>query len=555
MKRKREFATGLLFLAIATVFGQETPPPADNSKPDTKQDEQPAKAAPEPKANVVLGWSGWGLSGNENKFRQYATAPKGFFLQELTFAPTLNRHDAYLDIRSPWQDDYRLGGTIRLNNGSTYLKASDYRNRFFDVDPSVLQGNERHVSEGMIRQKITRDFGVSFQERFDQQDQHFAAPADPLRQRTRVWTAAADGSLWKDGFVNLSYTDWRYWDRTQVLPDTDMQSWTAGAMHQFGDTLSFNGSYTRSLVKLPAAGQTNKIEQWTFGGIWLLNDDTTVIGEGRTEKLTLPTVDNAYDRARDSIRGRVVHNFGRGWSGQFGYNRLALERVNTDHTFVDTPKLHTFDIQFAGKLSPSLRITASGSRMTMQGGAGMETDDPRALYWRNRWNGEVKLDASNDLMNGYLVFGFHEDRNDVRDVHVRNQNLTFGASFQAKPELEFYFESSYDLWSGVTSDPNNPDLNQYFPDGTTFTVGGNWTIDSKTYATANYTLFNTSNDNPLGLPGGNVRGNFFTGSIHYKTPAGFELGLTFAPWQYSDRLYQGMGYNTGLVQLTAKARF
>jgi hypothetical protein len=556
VKRKREIATGLLILAIATVFGQQTTPPPDQAKPDEKKDEQTTKATEAPKISLDLGASHWGISGNENKFRQYATPPKGFFIRSLSYAPTyLDRHDAYLDIKAPWQDDYRLDGTVRLNNGTTYLNATDHRNRFFNPDPSLLEGNERHITAGAVRQKITPGFGLSFSSRLDQQDGRFPAPLDPMHQRTRIWNASAKGSLWRDGFVDLSYTDWRYWDRTNILPDTDMQTWSAGLMHQFGDNFSLNGTYSRSMIHQPSIGDTNKIEAWSAGGNYLLGDSTTIIGEIRNEKLTLPTVENAYDRSRQLTRGRIVHSFGAGWSGQFGYSRLALERVNDAHTFVDVPKWHTFDAQFSGRLSPSLRLTARGSRATMDGSASMETEDPRALYWRNRWSTEVKLDATGELMSGYVVFGLHDDRNDVRDVHVRNQSLTFGGTFQVKPEVELYFESSYELWSGVTSDPLNPDLNQFFPDGTTFTVGSNWTINDKAYATANYTLFNTSNDNPLGLPGGNVRGSQLTAAFHYKTPAGYELGLTFAPWAYSDRLYANRGYNTGLIQVTAKARF
>jgi hypothetical protein len=555
VKRKREIATGLLILAIATVFGQQTTPPPDQAKPE-KKDEQSAKAPLAPLPSVVLGWSSWSISGNENKFRQYATPPKGGFIREFSYAPTYqNRHDAYVDIKAPWQDDYRLSGGVRLNNGTTYLNATDHRNKFFNPDPSVLDVSQRHVNAVAAGQKITPDFGLSFSTRSDQQDYVFPAPLDPLHNRTRIWNASAKGSLWRDGFVDLSYTDWRYWDRTNILPDTNMQTWSAGVTHQLSDSLSLNGTYSRSMIHQPAIGDTDKIEAWSAGGNFLLGDSTTIIGEFRGEKLTLPTVDNAYDRSRQLARGRIVHSFGAGWSGQFGYSRLALERVNDAHTFVDVPKWHTFEAQLSGRLSPALRLTARGSRASMDGSASMETDDPRALYWRNRWSAEVKLDATGELVNGYVVFGLHDDRNDVRDVHVRNQNLTFGGTFQAQPNLEFYMESSFELWSGGTSDPLNPNLGQYFPDGTTFTVGGNWTIDAKTYATANYTLFTTSNDNPLGLPGGNVRGNFFTGSLHYKTPMGYELGLTFAPFSYSDRLYANRGYNTGLIQVTAKARF
>jgi predicted porin len=554
VKRKREIATGLLVLAIATVFGQETPPPAQ-TPPDEKKDEQAAKPPVEPKASVILGWSSWNLNGNENKFRQYATAPKGFFLRELTFAPTLARHDAFFNVQAPWQDDYRLDGTIRLSNGATTIRATDNQNRFSSPDPSVLTGNTRHITAASVSQKITPDFSVSMHSQMDQQDINFPAPLDPLHQRTRIWDATAQGSLWRDGFVQLKYTDWQYWDRTNVLPDTNMHQWSAGMSHQLGERLSLNGNYTNSNIHQSTLSQSSRVEAWSFSGDFLLSDNTSLMAEMRSEKLNLPTVQNAYDRSRQLTRGRIVHHFGQGWTGQFGYSRLALERVTSEHTFVDVPKWHSFDFRVSGKLAPSLRLTAKGSRQSMEGSAGMVTEDPRALYWRNRWSGELKLDASGEFVNGYLVFAVRDNRNDVRDVRVRNQNLTFGATYQAKPELELYFESSYDMWSGTTSDPLAPDLNAYFPDGTTFTLGANWTITNRMFATGNYTLFNTSNDNPLGLPGGNIRGSFFTGSLNYKTTGGFELGLTLAPWQYSDRLYPGMGYNTGLIQLNARARF
>jgi len=555
LKSKREIASGLLILAIATVFGQQTPP-QDQSKTDD-QNAQAAKTPPPLKLDVDLGWSAWGLSGNENKFRQYATAPKGLFIRDLSYQDTfLGKNDAMLDAKSPWQDDFLLNGIVRLNSGMTYIDASEQRNRFFDPDPSVLTGNERLLYQGGIRQKVTQNFGVSFQENFDEQQQNFSAPYEPLNQKTRIWNGAGQGSLWKDGFVDLSYTNIQYWDRTEVLPDTNTQTWNAGLMQQIGDTFSVNGSVAQSLIRQPGVGtDKSSVDAWSAGGEWLLGDSTSLIGQMQNEKINLPTVQNAFDKQRDMAHARLVHSFGGGWSAQFGYSKLAIERVNADHTNVDNPTWHTFDVQLTGRLSPSVRLTAKGSRETMQGVAQMETDDPLGLYWSNRWNGEIKLDATSDQINSYVVFGIHEDRNDARDVNVRNQNLTYGATFEVQPQLEFYVESSYDLWSGNTTDPANPNLGQFFPDGTTFTTGTNWTMDEHTYLSANYTLFNTNNDNPLGLPGGNVRGNFFSGSVHYKSPSGYEFGLTFAPWQYSDRLYQGMGYNTGLIQLTARAKF
>lgn len=532
---KRLFVTGTLFVALAAAYGQQ----------------YPVKI----RYDVEGAWSDWGLSGNEHKFRQYATAPHGFFLRNLTLGASDDlRNDARFVIKAPGQDDYRATGQVRLNAGTTRIMVSDARNRFSDPDPTIAAGSSRRVSEGYVSQKIGQDFAISYRTRLTDQKETFWEPAETLDQTTRTSNIAARGSLWHNGFVDLSYTDTRYVDRTAVLPNSTTQSLSAGLMQQFGDSLALSGSYSHTTIRQPEQ-PLDKIDEWNVGANWLVTDDTSLLIDYRKEMLTLPTVAIAYDRARQEARARLVRRLGSGWSIQFGYDQLALERVTDNHDFVDVPRLHTFDTQFSGRLSRTSRITATLSRQVMQGGAQMQLSDPRGLYWTSRWDGQLKLDAHNALATAYLVLDWHQNRNSQRDVTVRHQGLTLGAEWSLRPELEFYSEISTDLWSGHTSDPLSPDLNTFFPDATTLTSGANWTINPRTWATANYTFFNSQNDNPLHLPHTSVWGSFFTGTVHYKVGNDYELGLTFAPWQYSDLAAGRMGYGTGMIQITARAKY
>ncbi|MFI5385476.1 MAG: hypothetical protein ACHQ50_05070 [Fimbriimonadales bacterium] len=531
----RVVAVGCLLMALSTADAQQSP-----IKIST---------------DFVGDWSSWGLSGNQNKFRQYATGPRGFYLGhfDLRLADDL-RDDARFVLKAPGQDDYRLSGLLRLNGGTTKIMVVDARNRFFDPDPAIANQSERRVSEGFLWQKLSRDFAISFRTRLDDQKLSISEPSDTLVQTNRMTDVVARGSLWPNSIVDLSFADLRYDDHTGALPETSTQIFSAGMMQQFGDSFALSGSYSRSRIRQPNS-PPDKVEEYTFAGNLLLDADSRLLLSYRNERLTMPTVLMAYDRSRQQAKARVIRRLGSGWNAQLGYSQLALERLTGDHAFVDVPRLHTLDIQVSGRFSRSARMTATLTRQNMQGGAEMQTLDPRALYWNGRWDGRLKLNASNERADAYLVFGWHQNRNSVRDVTIRHQGLTVGAEWNLKPELEFYSEISTDIWSGHTSDPLSPDLNSFFPDATTFTVGSNWTINERTWATANYTFFNSQNSNPINLPETSVWGSFFTGTLHYKAGKDCELGLTVAPWQFADHAAASRGYGAGIVRVEAKVKF
>ncbi len=537
--------------------------PAQQS-PDTKpnQAQVNARTPQSPNApslridtDVTSGWSSWGLTGNRNKFRQYATPAHGFDLAELRLAITdLTRNDVRLDFQGVGDDDYRATGLVRLNAGTTKVWAADSRNHFFDPDPSVTQESRRRVSEGYVWQKLLPDFAIQFRSRLDDQREAIAEPIGQLSQTTRTSTISARGSIWRNGFVELGYADTRYVDNTAVLPTTATQSVNAGVSQQFGDSLTLGGSYGHTRISQPGL-PVDTIREFGFGGSGVLDRSTNLLVSYRNEGIEMPSVTFAFDRRRQQAKARIVRRLGSGWSLQAGYSQLATERVIDDHTAVGVGRFHTLDFELDGRLSRSSRISAKVSREAMQGAFQMEVLDPRALYWNGRWDARLKVDAHNELANVYLVFDWHQNRNTVRDVTVKNQGLTIGAEWNPKPELEFYSEISTDIWSGRTTDPLSPDLGAFFPDAVTLTLGANWTINAKTWATGNYTFVNSQNGDPLGLAGTSIWGSYFTGTLHYRVGTDHELSLTFAPGQFSDLASPQSGYRTGLVRLTAKARF
>lgn len=500
------------------------------------------------------GWSDWRIRGNENRFLQYATPPRGFYLPRLglSYSDGL-RMDARLIAKAPGQDDYRHNALLRLNAGATRIGAMDSNSRFFDPDPTITEQSSRRVSEIFAMQKIGQDFGITFRMRSNNQHEVFAVPPDKIDQTTLVSNISARGSIGKAGFVDVNYTDFKYEDRTASLPNTHTQTLSASIMQMFGGNLAVGGSYARSLIKQPGA-PTDRVDNWTVGGNLLLGDSSSLLIDYRNTRLDMPTVIFAFDRRRQEARARLVHRLAGGWNAQLAYTQVALERLIDDHTFVDVPRLHTVDGHLSGRLGRRARLTASALRQTMQGGARMQVSDPRALYFTSRWDAKLKLEAHTDQINGYAILGWHENKNADRDVTIQRSGLTLGAEWSKSPDLVFYSEFSTDRWTGHTSDPLAPDLSSYFPDATTFTAGSNWTVNSKASATANFTFYRRD-------PGGSQNalseawGSQFTGSIRYRMSKDNELSVAIAPWRYVDRTIGLPGYSTGLVQVTARGRF
>lgn len=543
-----------MILAVAAA-AQDEKTADPESPPQDEQSGEPTVVEPLIfLPSVSVGWSDWNLSGNENKFRQYATPPKGLFLGQLRYAPSFSRSsiDGLIDLRTPGQDDYRLTGGLRLLFGSTRIEASDSRSRFMNADPAATAVGERRITEGSIRQMLGRNFSIQFRSSVDTKEYPYSPPNGMLDQRMRHWSLEARGAVGANGYATVNYADGRNWDRTNVMLDSNTQRFNASYRHDLADNFSVEGTFARSHIKF--TGATNKVETWGLGATLEPSETSTLFLNYRRDVYDLPIVHNAYAKFRETVRGRYVQRFGN-WTGELGYKGQQIERVRGTRDFVDLLKWYTFDATVRGRLSPSVTLTARGVRDTLENGAGMVTTDGRALYWRNRSKAEVRLEAATEQMNGYAVFGLHENKNDVRQTRVLNQTLTLGAAFQAQPGLELYVEGTRDMWSGSSGDVVVPTIDSQLPDSTTFVLGANWNLTPNAYATLNYTEFLTNNDNPLSLADGNVRGRFFTGSFRYKAHKNLEFDLTYAPWTYTDRLAWPMDYRSNTLSMSAIVKF
>ena len=552
MKNQRQILASLILAAGACAYGQSTD--ASQKPEDAQKEEQQPSVPPTPKPVLDVAWSNRTTSGNFHNYMRYGTPPNGPYLRGLSFDSWTAdmRSIGSLWLRDVGEPDYYTSGRFDFNYGKTWVSLGNRRNQFYDPTPVVIRKSSREDSDFYARQAFGPNLSVAIKGQKDQQDEFFEPPKDAFRQRTYTWTGEASGQI-LGGYAALQFNDWHYFDRTQVLPDDRVQMWGVSYARNLTNRLNAQANYYHSTLK-PSGGANNNVSAVNASATYDLNDDTTALFQYRREHLHLPTVQNAFVRDRGFVRGSVIHHWGM-WDGEVSYRRMDLERVNADHTFVDAPTFHTFEGRVSGRLSPSARLTVRAVRETLDGDFGMQTSDNRPLYWRNRVYGQANLDFATDTSDAYLLFTLNEKRNDARDSRVRDQSFTFGASTQPRPNFDLYFEATNDTWSARTSDPNNPNLGAFFPDSSVWVLGTNVTIDPASYATLNYTEFTTDNPNPLGLPQGNVTGRFFTTGYHWRSKAGYEIGFSFVPWKFTDKVFNQWGYDSTLITLSANVKF
>jgi len=572
----REFAAGMLLAASAVVSAQDAgavaqtpatktddagqnvskPAGKDNkapSKPDQKSDkEEPA----EPKGPILdLGYSNWDLTGNSSKFRQYATPPQGLFISKIAYDPYSSslRYAGFFDVETPFQDDYRLNGKVMLNWGETIIQASNSKNQFFTPTDFVIDPSVRQISTGLLRQRITPTIYFTLKAKEDQQDQVFEPPLDQLHQRTRTWDATVQGAVSKNGFAAVEFTDWRFFDRTQVEPNSHLTQWDISYLHQLQSNLNLEGIYTDSVIQQPSLADTH-VQDWAVGGGWNIGDATLLTARWHGEALSLPNVQNAYVRQRQQANARLSTRW-QGWTGEVGFAELDQERVRQDHLYVDTQTYRTIDGRVSGKVAPWLRFTGQAMRTALGGDATMETDDPLALYWRDVDNVQFKLDATSDFISGYAIYTLQDQSNNDRFTSVHSKTLTLGGDYEVRPDVDFYAEVTNDWWGATSGDPQAATLGLYFPNASVFVIGANWNINPAMTATFSYDQFWTDNENPLLLVDGNVKGQFFNMGLTYRFKNGNEVGAVFAPWHYQDKIDNLRNYDTALLMLTARIKF
>lgn len=509
-------------------------------------------AFPQP-SEMDIGLGLWSLDGNEHKLRQYATPPKGLFFNLFRYTlPSPIDRSGWLTFKGTERNDYRTEGNLTLLFGRSQWEMSANRYRFFDPTLTIIPSSTRALREVATKFLLTQNFAIALRYRMDQQDQFFEAPKLPLRQRTRFWDTVAEGKL-GDGQISLGYTDFRYFDRTDMRPDTTIRRWHANYLWMPNERMGWEAGFHRFTIQQSFRPNSDG-QALAISGDWALSSATDITLLLRRDKWDLPVVQNAQVRERRLAIARFVHRW-QGWTLQLGFRQQENERVRKDQSFVDVPRWRAMELRLSGRLASHWRLTLRGDWQRLTHLPTMGTTDPRQLFWDNRRFAQLKLEGGSPTLNGYLILTHRRWDNDVRAVELTTNTVVLGGTWNAGERLSLFAEYAYEAWQAKSEMAAFPTLDNFVPNSRVTTIGLNWAIDRRTFLSAAFTEFVTANDNPLLLRDGNYRGRLLTASLSYRFPAGYEVALTVSPWRYRDRVVDLMDYDATVVMVSGKARF
>lgn len=543
----------------------ETPAPPSAVSASPKQETKDQKTASSYKENSSFegdktpptlltdwGWADWGLLGSPRKFRQYATPPQGWFLRDLRYSPLLQNADALLVLKSVGQPDFSGDARIARAYGGTIFEGTLQRNRFFDPTIDDVEESRRTVGRFSLRQSLARHFALTLKYRKDEEVQSFGAGRDPEDRHTTYQDVTLGGRL-GSGFLNLSLANWYYKDNLQAYPDTLLRSFHLGYLWEIKPTINLDTSLTRVWLQQAGTPQS-RVDTVAVNGEVALSSLTDLELQWRTRHLSLPNVQSAWVREQRVGNLKLSHKW-RGWTGQIGFKLQQSDRLRGDQSDMDTPSWQTWEGKLTGRLNRNMRMTLRGSQQVLSHPPTMITSVPDPLYWTQRDLLQFKLEGGGVDSNGYLTYSYRHWRNGARGTDLGTHEITLGTDWQALPNLSLYSELSYDLWAGSTPDTDSPTFDLFLPSNRLLVLGANWTINRRAYLSLSYSDTRTLNENPLGLAGGNTHGKYLTLTGRYRMKNKGEIGLTIAPWRYSDRVVNDLNFNATVFLVTIITRF
>lgn len=548
MKQKSRALVALLTLGcLASIAGAQDATPA--SAPD---DEATAEQGKTPILDV--GWGDWNLRGNDTFFRRYGTPSRGFFIRDFSHLMTNDAasYRASWDVRGLPQTDHWMNATLLLNYGRTTAQVWSTRSDFTDSTPFPLPASEQKAMEALVKQRLTPDSAVTLRYSMEKKERNLEAPRPERNQRTRYLDVNAQGAI-AGGQGGVGYTDFRYWDRTDRQPDTQVQRWTAHYDRNLTSAIDAGGAYTHS--RITQAGRPNaSVETYQLGAGWQMSERTDLTFAFRRDKIEVPVVQNAYVRERITAGGRLVHRLG-AWTANIGYTHREAERVRADRSFVDVPIWDKTDVRLTGKLSEGLRMSVRGTYEHMRGRPVMVMADARSTYFDDNRMLQVKLDKTADRFGAYGSVTLRAQRNALRDVDIKTTALNLGGTFDAAPGLSFFGEFASEKTQATGEGVENRNFDAYFPSSRVVTLGASYGFKPELSLTATYTQIGTDNVNPIFERGGNYKGRYLTLGLVHRTKQGNEFGLLFAPWHYEDKTDASINYATTVIALTGKVKF
>lgn len=504
-----------------------------------------------------LGYSHWNIRGHEQKLRQYASPSRDFDLRELRYTYPGNGIVPYgrIVMKGIPDNDNVQEGQLIFANGRANLSFAFDSHEFYDATPIPTPASYERNANATLLYAITPDIGVWLAYRNRTKDLTFEPPTANTSTITRTLAAGIEGNV-LGGHAGATFTERRFTDRTGVLPTTFHRRLDLFYGRQLLPTLNLEAVFSNTRIQQRGFRDSN-VRSWALDSDWDIGPDTLLSATFRREDLSLPNTENAYVRKRFAYGARLFHRFARGMSAQIGYEHREAERVRGDQTFVDVPKWNLFDARLTGRFgSTDLRYSLRGSWEHLDRSALMVTDDPRALYWDDRLRFTAKLTYGGERLNAYASYQYRFDQNTPRDVEITSQSLTIGGSYTFSDRTSAFLEFAGETYraSGVRSETGY-DLDWFFPSSTSVGLGLTHAFDPATSLSIGLTYFVTDNDNPLGLPGGNIRNTELTATFRRQIDDSNALELVVAPWTYRDRLSDQMGYRSTMFGIQWTYRF
>ena len=549
--------TGQASSSGVTVAANTIPIPAATVQDDADKPKAPPKSKLDPPTDFLFetGWADWQLHGSQNKFRQYATLPTGFFLKDLYYVPFVadpGQHffTAFKGINST---DYRGEGKYDFNYGGTQIGGFFSANQFFENTPDPVNPSARRNTGFNIRQALNNKFSLTYQYLDSIQQDRFPAPNAGQDQNTVVQSATASGAVGK-GYLKLTTTNLQFTDHTWLSPNSNAQTVGASYLWTPLETLDIQGAVSHTSI-----GQSgmlgSRIDTLSMNGDLSIGSGTDVNVAMVNRNLSTPNIAAAYVKHQDAESVAITQRF-KSWRGTIGLRLQDDERVQATQTYTDVPKWSTLEGRLSGKVLGDYKLSVRGYTQTLNDPPTMFTNDPSNLYWTNRNFVEGRIEGGKDEVSYYAVYTFQSDRNVSRDSEVQSTQYTAGATWQVSNRINLYGEFHHETWAGYSSQIlGYPNIGEYLPKTTTGIVQVSYAPNKRAYLSLTYTGFGTSNNNPLNQPDGNVRGTFVTINGRYRFPKGYELGFTLAPFTYHDNVTSSMNYNTTVLMITGSARY
>ncbi|MCS7223639.1 MAG: hypothetical protein NZ959_03615 [Armatimonadetes bacterium] len=509
--------------------------------------------SPQPFSDLSFGWSSWGLSGSDKKFRNYASPPQNLYLGLSTILfPPDGGQTGNLWALGAAEHDFSYGGGATFLYGRLTGRLTVQRNRFFSPTPVLIPLSQRVTRRASVRYLISPDFALSYSYSMDLEDHFFEPPKDSLNQWTRYWDIGAEGKA-GPGQLTLAYQHRHYSDRTVVRPNVTVRGWRIAYLLEGGQNLGVEASLARFAIT-QRGRPDNDVTSLALFGDWIIGSDTDFSVLLRRDSIDLPFIANASVRERRFLSASVRHHL-YGWNLLLRATQREAERIRGDRSFVDVPRWRTWEGRLSGRLGRDFRLTLRGSAQHLSHFPVMTARDPRPLFYDGRRSFQARLEGGSPLLSGYFSWALDQYDNDARLLQMRARTLAFGVQYQLSPKASLFGEYAYENWTARSEMAEFPTLDSFLSNSRLTSVGLQWSIDRKTSLSLGISDFATANDNPLLLRNLNTSGSFVTASLTYRFPAGYRVSLIIAPWRYRDRIAGVMNYDTSLVLLTGSAQF